>query len=609
MFIREVVKKNKGYRKKFVYHFLVESYRTAKGPRQRTLLKLGVLTLPKERWKALSNRIEELYLGQSSLLPPADSEIESLAQHYSSLLAENQLERQSRDASAEKETVYEEVDLNSISTSFCRDIGAEHVSLSILRRLGFDRLLGELGLSNKEKAVAQLLIVGRLVCPASEWRTWQWATERSAIGELLRVALDRLSHNVLYKVGDLLYAHKSEIERRLYQAEKTLFSFSEQIVLYDLTNVFFEGEIGQSKLKRRGRSKQKRSDAPLVTLGLVLNECGFPRKSEVFSGNVSEPETLRTVLSGLADASGGGGKTVVLDAGIATKANLEMLKSEGYDYVVVARQKPPEEAFAGGDEGFFTIKHTQDNKVEARLYRQEDEVWVMCRSLKRRLKEQAMRTLLQKRFETGLKGVLQSLHKKGGTKKYDKVLERIGRLKQKYARVAHYYEVSVEKKKGYATDVRWHVRKGVDTKLDDRFSGQYYLRSSRTDLGEKELWSLYITLTDVEDSFRSMKSELGIRPNYHHKDERIAAHLFITVLAHHVVNSIQWLLHQKEIYMRWERIRFLLATQQRVTTSFENREARKIWIRTTSEPESFHRLIANALNIEAKPLKQTKIVY
>ena len=138
--------------------------------------------------------------------------------------------------------------------------------------------------------------------------------------------------------------------------------------------------------------------------------------------------------------------------------------------------------------------------------------------------------------------------------------------------------------------------------MDERFSGSYYLRTSRTDLTEQEIWDLYVSLTDVEDSFRSMKSYLGLRPNFHQKDERIKGHLFITVLAHHVVNSIQTLLHKNEVYLQWNTIRELLSLQQRVTTEMTTKTGKRIWLRNTSEPESFHYLVAGALSIKTKPL-------
>ncbi len=290
-------------------------------------------------------------------------------------------------------------------------------------------------------------------------------------------------------------------------------------------------------------------------------------------------------------------KTVIIDAGLSKEDNLQALKLLNYDYICVARNRHLKEI---PKDGFVTIRHTKENKVEARLIKKEGESILYCRSLKKKLKEEAMKTKFQERFEADLKAVEDGLHKKGGTKNYEKVLQRIGRLREKHKRIAYFYHIDTRKKGDKAVHISWRLKS--ETKVDDRFSGSYYLRTSRTDLTEKEIWDLYVLLTDVEDSFRSMKSELGLRPSYHQLDKRIKGHLFITVLAYHVVNSILWLLHTKDIYLRWSTIRQFLSTQTRSITEMTKRDGNKIRIKTTSEPETFHKMIAKALLIKPKPL-------
>jgi hypothetical protein len=604
MFIRELIKKNKDYPKKFIYHVLVESYRTDKGPRQRVILNLGTLPLSKDKWKKPANRIEEIIKGQENIFAH-DNEIEALAKHYASLLIGKQLERQTSVEEKEHEQPeYATVDINSVKNHKIRSIGAEHAALSVIERLGFDTILSEIGFSVDQIKIAKLLIVGRMVYPASELSTYQWALENSAIGEMLNLDLAGISHNRLYRTSDLLIRHKEKIEERLNHSERDLFSLKEKIILYDLTKTYFESSK-KSRLKQRGRSKDKQKGQPLVTLGLVIDECGFPKQSHIFKGNISEPKTLKKILDKLELRSiiKPDKKTIIMDAGIATEDNLALIRNRKYDYIAVSRNKPPDSL---PNEGFVVIRNTQENKVEARLYRQGDEIILFCRSALKKKKEQSMRSNFQEHFEQDLKYVRESLYKKGGTKKYEKVLERIGRLKQKHARVAYFYDITVKQKQGIAKDITWRIKEGK--KIDNRFSGVYYLRSSRTDLSEKEIWELYISLTDVEDSFRSMKGELGLRPNYHQKDHRIMGHLFITVPAHHAVNSIQTWLHQKDVYMRWSSIRRRLSSQHRVTTEFTTRDKRKIWIRQTSEPETFHYLVAEALSIRPKPLDRKKMI-
>lgn len=594
MFIREKIKSNKGYKKKFVYHQLVESYRTENGPRQRVLLDMDRLNIPKTQWKILANRIEEILIGQKTIMQ-VEAEIQSLAEHYSSLLINKRIDAQEEIEKQDQE--FDEIDINSLKTSNLRTIGGEHISYEMLCKLQFDTILNALGFNDKQRKIALLLIIGRMLYPASELATYNWAKNISAIAELLNLNIKQISHNFLYRVSDKLIEHQDEIEKHLSERERVLFDLNENIILYDLTNTYFESSK-TSDFKKYGRSKEKRYDQPLVTLGLVVDEDGFPKHSHLFEGNVSEAGTFEKIVKKFSTHGNfSNTKTFIMDAGISTEDNLKLIKSEGHEYIVVARNKPlPKEP----TEGLITIRHSQQGTVEAKMIKQDGETILFCKSSLKSRKEESMRTRFSERFEKDLQFAKDGLQKKRGTKKYDKVLERIGRLKQKHSSIAYLYEINVKHHKGIVNDITWNIKD--IKKVDERFSGGYYLRSSRTDLSEKEIWNLYISLTDVEDSFRSMKSYLGLRPNFHQKDERIKGHMFITVLAHHAVNSIQTLLHKKNVYMQWNTIRELLGVQQRVTTEMKNREGKKRWLRHTSEPESFHLLMANALSVKSKPM-------
>jgi len=597
MFIREVIKQNKYYPKKYVYHVLVESFRSENGPRQRTILKLGKLSINKDKWSSLAIRIEEIINGQSPIFK-VEEEIENLAQHYASLIIEGNIIQET--FTGERE--YEEIDISSFKTRNSRSIGGEHVSITMLRRIKLEEILREIELKEEEIKIAEILIVGRMVNPGSEMETYRWSKEMSSIGEILEIKLEHISHNEYYRVGDILQRNKGRIEERLREAERDMFSLKESIILYDLTNTYFEGEIGESEIKRRGRSKDGRSRNPIVTLGVVIDEKGYPKYSEVYKGNIGEVTTLIDILKDLDKWSEGKErKTVIIDAGIASESNLNLIKSRGYDYIAVSRKRPIKEI---PKEGYITIKKDKDNKVEGRIYREGSEVMMLCKSYKRSKKEMSMRTLFQERMETGLRKIQEGLIKKGGQKRYDLIMERIGRLKQKNFMVSYFYEIEVKNKEGIATEINWKIKE--DMSIDDRFSGVYYLVTSRTDLNEEEIWNLYITLTDIEDSFRAMKSELGLRPNFHQKDERIKAHLFITILAYHILNSIQQCLHKQEIYMRWKTIRNILSTQRRAINSFTNKEGKTIWIKNISEPNPGCKNIYDTLNISSVPLKMKK---
>ena len=212
-----------------------------------------------------------------------------------------------------------------------------------------------------------------------------------------------------------------------------------------------------------------------------------------------------------------------------------------------------------------------------------------------------MKALFQKRFEEGLEKIASSLTKKGGRKRYDAVMLRLGRLTERYPIIAQFYRVEVKEEKGKATGITWSIDK--EKEMEARFAGSYYIRSSRTDLDEKELWSLYMMLTTVEESFRCLKSELGLRPMYHRKDKRLEGHLFISVMAYHLMAVIRRKLQAGGINHRWSTVRNRMATQMRVTASLTDQDGKRIHLRQTTDPEPFHFLIHRALGLPVRPLK------
>jgi len=608
MFIKTVKKQNKGYPKTYTYHRLMESYRTPQGPRQIKLLDLGKLELPKNKWKHLADRIEQIVRGQGRLIP-VESDIEQLAQHYASLLIKRKIELpQKEQAVVEQESVSEEyrrVDVNSVTTQEIRTIGAEHVGLSYFKRLKFDTIFRELGFSEKQIQVAALLIIGRLINPASERKTLWWAKNKSGLDELLGTKFRNLHHNALYRVLDLLWGHKQEIEKRLREEERNIFSLEEKIILYDLTNTYFEGKSYVGEEITYGKSKDKRDDCPLLTLGLVIDEKGFPKVSEVFAGDVSEPGTLEKILKKLRAKEG---STILMDAGVATEDNLRWLKGEEYYYVCVARGKPFIREGEQNEEGLITIKEGKDNKVEARLYTGEDEKILFCQSKLKKAKEQSMKEAFRKRFEAELEAVKESLRKKRGTKRYEKVVKRIGRVKERSHGIHRYYKIELEKgEDGRVKDMRYEYNK--EREAEERYSGTYYLRTNRIDLSEKQIWDLYITLSGVEDSFRTLKSDLGIRPIFHYKKSRIKGHIFITLLAYHILNAIRFTLREEGYFMRWDTVREGLSTHVVNTISMKTEAGKHLYIRNTSTPEVFHRELYQALRLKLVPLraKRTEI--
>jgi len=608
MFIKEIKKKNKNDGKTFLSHRLVESYRTPKGPRQRVILQLGKLELPREQWKSLANRIEEIANGNESVLfATTTKEVEALAFHYAQLLIKQKIrQKQSipekqEQAQGVDEPEYHTVDIKSVNTSTVRSIGAESVSLHAFKQLGFDKIFEEIGFKKRERELAMLAIIGRMVHPGSDLGTVEWARNISGLDELIGADFKRLGKNALYPIALKLYENKDIIDLNLQTRETDLFSLKRKIILYDLTNTFLEGSGKKSERAKYGRSKEKRTDCPLVTLGFVIDNQGFPLASKIFEGNQSEPASLRVMLEELQKTLPNAGKpTVIMDAGIASEANLNLIKEElDYDYLVVSKKKFDSEL--DGEE-LIVIKEDKASRIRAQLIKKEGEQILYCESNMRREKEMSMKSRFEKRFETALENIKSSLSKPNGKKNYKSIMERIGRAREKNKLVSHFYTIDVQpdEKGKNAISMSWEADKKL---MEERFNGSYYLRTSRVDLSELEIWSLYNTLTNVEDSFRSMKSDLGLRPIYHQKDKGIEAHIYITVLAYHVLQTIRHQLRNHKIQMRWSRLRERLGTHVRVTTSFTNDKGERINIRNTSQPEYIHLKIYQSLNMPVNPLK------
>ena len=604
MFIREIIKKNPGSPKTFSYCRLMDSVRTPRGPRQKILLNLGKLDLPRSDWKTLANRIEEILLGQESFFTPP-AHIESLAQHYAQLLRRKEM--YSIPVPEKEEPDWQTVDLNSLAESESRSIGAEAVAHAFWKRLEFPQILSDLGLGREEIDKAALLVIGRLLHPTSERGTALWGKRLSALGEVLGADFEHLGNNALYRVSDRLVEHRDEIERELAQRERGLFQLGEKVILYDLTNAYLTGRAHESTQARHGRSKEKRSDCPLLTLALVLDEDGFPKASRLLPGNVSEPGTLGGFLQVFRAQPQGQAPlwrdplTIVIDAGVATEGNVGLLRGGGFHYVCVSRSRPKEIP----QEGLVVIKQDRDSTIQAKRLDVNGEVLLYCQSSARERKEEAMKAGFQKRFEEGLASMAGSVAKRRGIKSYERVLQRLGRLREKYPTVSRFYRVEVEQELGIVKKITWAIDR--EEEIRARFSGSYYLRSDRTDLDEKELWSLYMMLTQVEDAFRSLKSELGLRPPYHRIDRRLEGHLFISVLAYHLLAGIQRELRKKGIAHRWSTIRKQMASQRRSTASITNDKGERIHIRHTSDPEPFHYQIHRALGLPPKPLRKKRL--
>ena len=570
----------------------MESERIDGKVKQHTLLNLGrYFDVPKSQWKSLSSRIDQLLAAQTDWLTiDLEASLETLAQCYAAQIIA------SRSTDIANDVQFETVDISNIELVRPRRVGVEQIALHAVKQLALDDKLKSLGFNKHQLAASLGTIIGRMASPKSELATHGWLQTTSGLGELIDYDFEDMGLDRLYQVSDLLWKHREAIETHLYQQECDLFSFSETITLYDLTNTFFEGEAKTNPSAKRGRSKEKRSDCPLVTLGLVLDGSGFPRKSQIFPGNASEPQTLQIMLKGL---EGRSGSTVILDAGIASEENIQYLIEHGYKYIVVSRKRKRD----FDEEKAILIKDIpgQRVKVQKVIVEETGEVELYCHSQLREKKEQAIQDSFSKKYETVLNNLHAGLSKKGTTKKYEKVLERLGGLKEKYARAAQHYEVTVtpEDEGDKAISISWKRVEKANSQATH--PGVYCLRTNLTDWNEETFWRTYTMLTDLESVFRSLKSELGLRPIYHRKEERVNRHIFITLIAYHLVQTLRYQLKAEHINDSWQTIRRTMGNQQRITVVLRREDGKTIHLRKATNAEPRQSVIYKALEISAQP--------
>ena len=603
MFIRRSATRNTTTGESYFTYRLVRTERVASKVRQVTLLNLGrQFAVVQEDWPALCARIEQLISGQDTLLPGEESaRIEAAAQRYAGRLVVRVVATQGVRTAATAD--FREVDVDSVEDRQPRSVGVEHVGLAAMTKLGFVNKLEQLGLNGASRAAVIGNVIGRMAKPTSELATWKWLGKESALGELIDVDFEAMPLMRLYRASDALVKHRAAIEDHLFARLRTLFALEETVTLYDLTNTYFEGQCAGNQMARLGRSKEKRSDCPLVTLGLVLDGSGFVRRSRLFEGNATEAHTLEQMLRDLGARKH---TLVICDAGIATAENLAWLIRKAYRYLVVSREShrqfDAEQAIAlesAGEETIRVQKVLSEDGQEVRLY---------CHSPGREKKEAAIVKRFVERFEKDLSKFADALTKPRGEKRYDKIMERIGRLKEKSHGIGQHYEITVKPDQSgkTVTSITWRKAAKPGSMLTD--PGVYCLRTNELTWDAETLWRTYIMLTDLEAVFRSLKSELGLRPIYHSKEERTDGHLFISVLAFQFVQFLRTHLKAKGIHDSWSTLRETLTIQRRTTTSFRQRDARTLHVRKTSAPEPDLQKIYTALGLDPKPGGIKKLV-
>ena len=547
MYFKSSLRNNPDTNNLSAYYRLVESYRNYDNRIcHRTILNVGFLEdlVPEQLniiQKILTNKSEsktELFEQTDSLV------VKYIDLFWSRIIAEKRIDLPESVKEKRKGLVYED----TIKHKEVREIGAEWMGYQGLDQLQLSQFLKSIGWNELQVQLTLTQIISRSVYPASELKTARWIKDNSAICEITHYPMEKITKDKLYQNALALYQIKDKLEQHLSKRTNELFDIEDKIILYDLTNTYFEGEKRNSTLAKFGRSKEKRSDAKLIVLALVVNPEGFLKYSNIFEGNTSDSSTLPTIIENLRIKTSATNQRaiVVLDAGIATEENLQIIQAKGYDYVCVSRSQLKDYKAV---EGTITKKVVTNNKEEITLQRvnsdKSTDYYMKVKSPGKTLKETGIKTQFETRFEEELTKIKLGLSKKHSTKRANKVHQRIGRAIQKYPSVSKYYVIQVPANEhDVVIDLQWSKDIEKYQKIQNNL-GVYFVRTNLPIEQEDTLWKVYNTIREIEYSFRTLKTDLDLRPIYHKNDNATLAHLHLGLLGYWLVNTIRYQLKSK----------------------------------------------------------------
>ena len=606
MYFRSVIRVNPVSQEPEGYYRLVESYRN-EGDRicHRTLLTVGFLSISGEKLNRIQRILNDRLKNITSLFEETDSEVQSLAEKFwNQLLAGGKVDVCPETEEKKKRMI----DMDSIKHKDVREIGGEWICYQTINQLNINEKLKSLGWDDESTQLAITQIISRAVYPFSENRTTRWIKENSSVCEITGYPLEKITKDKLYKSALDLYKIKDSLEAYLSKKTNELFDLEDKIILYDLTNTYFEGRKAGSEIAKFGRSKEKRNDCKLVVLALVINSEGFVKYSNVFEGNASDSTSLPVIIDNIrARTSTEKRAVVVLDAGIATEENLSLLEAKGYDYVCVSRSKIKD--YEIDPEGRVQEIVSQNKDIitlEKIKSAQTTDYLLKVKSTGKALKEASKNQQFEQRFKLEITKIRASLHKKNGVKKLDKVHQRVGRAIGKYPSIAKHYQIEVLSENDQATDIILHEQKSYQE--NQKQTGSYFIRTNLQTKEENTIWTIYNTIREIESSFRCLKTDLDLRPIYHKNDNASMAHLHLGLLAYWLVNTIRYQLKTQNIKHNWQEIIRIANTQKIITTTGNNTSGETIQIRRCSEPDEKLKSIYQALKYKSYPFVRKKSV-
>ena len=640
------------------------SYRNDCGqPRQRVLASLGYAQLPLSELKAMAKALERALCDQGALFA---NEVEPISlstdasqwvdRIYNQIIRDDRfrysqsVSSPSSSSNPSSKTVRsdpQKVFIDQIEHTHDAALGPLLVAKAAWEQLDLSRCLFEIGFTRKQVTAAAASVMSRLVFPSSEHAMVQWIPT-TAMPELLGDSVLDFNHQHFYRISDKLLKHRDEIEGHLRQQSLKLFALERTILLYDLTNTYFEGQAIKNPKAKRGVSKEKRHDRPLVVLGLVYDGNGFALAHKTFEGNMNDGKSLAKMAQSLKDSrpvepapeqaqlqeeqARLGRTLVVVDAGVATAENLRLLRDAGFSYLVNDSRKQrrryhPE--FADREE-FSVLPGRSDQRKKApvavrvlqeltteraakkKTSEQESnealetlDTILLCRSHGRKEKESAMFSKAEERFlEAAVR--LDERLRKGLLAEGKKIQQAIGRLKAQHPRAQRYYEIKLREESEPKDGIAWQ-RQDVSYEENKDLFGCYALRTDRQDFTSSELWRVYMGLTQAEEGFRALKTDLGLRPNFHQNEDRVDGHIFITVLAFHLWKWIRQKFDESGERRDWVTVRRLLETHCYSTLIVPSEDGSVYHLRKAGRAESKQLEIYQKLGIHTNNLPQNKL--
>ena len=584
MYLKASFRHNREIRDIAAYYRLVESYRNEfDRVCHKTLLNIGFWAdATRVQKDKVVDHLNERYKNELILFEEADLQVvEWVNKFWNEMIAKKTIDRKTM------EQKHRLVKVASIKHSEAKEIGTEWICAKTWNQLQLSELFKQLGWSEEKIQLAMTQVISRAVYPGSELATSKWIQDNSAICDITGYDVHKITKDKLYQSALDLYKHKRIIENHLSTTTNELFDLQDTIMLNDLTNTYFEGTKRQSQIAKYGRSKEKRSDARLVVLAMVINIEGFIKYSAIHEGNYADTSDIKPLIEKLSSTTRTAAKPiVVMDAGIATEKNLATLTQEGYKYVVVSRSKLKD--YIPVQQGKETYLLTKSKKI-IRLSLVQSEKYtdsfLKVESPAKGIKEQGIKNRLEQGYEEQLNLIKQSLGKPRGIKKVDKVHQRIGRAKQKYPSIHHLYNIifDIDTVTETVKNIYWQKDMAKAEEANNKL-GIYFLRTNLEDTDEALEWMIYNTIREIESTFRTLKTDLDLRPIYHKNDDATMAHLHLGLLAYWLVNTIRHQLKQSGINDDWKEIKRKTSTQKSVLTTAQNSYDKIIQIKRCTEP-------------------------